>query len=141
MSFIAIVFHPGSLVVLSVVEDQKWDPKSFDILKCESVLRPCPLQVPIFDSVVVPLVQVIKGCQYQALPFKNQSKLEDIVVVHFCDLDDVDDRHGDVDVDRDVDIVHFVKAEGSNLLVVVVLGFSKGLEKISNQHDFGENRE
>ena len=91
MSFIAIVFHPGSLVVLSVVEDQKWDPKSFDILKCESVLRPCPLQVPIFDSVVVPLVQVIKGCQYQALPFKNQSKLEDIVVVHFCDLDDVDD--------------------------------------------------
>ena len=121
MSFIAIVFHPGSLVVLSVVEDQKWDPKSFDILKCESVLRPCPLQVPIFDSVVVPLVPVINGCHNKTLPFKNKSKLEDIVVVYFCDLDDVDDRHGDIDVNWDVDVVHFVKAEGCDLLVVVVL--------------------
>ena len=42
-------------------------------------------------------------------------------MVHLLDLDDVDDRHGHVDVDRDVDVVHFVKAERSNLLVVVVL--------------------
>ena len=84
---------------------------------------------------------MVKSFRHEILPFKNKSKLEDIVVVHFCDLDDVDDRHGDIDVDRDVDIVHFVKAEGSNLLVVVVLGFSKGLGKIWNQHDFGENRE
>ena len=53
--FIANVFHPGRLVVLGVVEDQKWNPKPLHILKRESVLRPCPLQVPIFDSVVVPL--------------------------------------------------------------------------------------
>ena len=82
---------------------------------------------------------MIKGCHYETLPFKNKSKLEDIVVVHFCDLDDVDDGHGDVDVDRDVDVVHFVKAEGRDLLVVVVLGFSKGSRKISNQQEFGEN--
>ena len=89
--FIANAFHPGRLVVLGVVEDQKWNPEPLHILKCESVLRPCPLQVPIFDSVVVPLVPMIKGCHYETLPFKNKSKLEDIVVVHFCDLDDVDD--------------------------------------------------
>ena len=71
MFFIGNAFHPGRLVVLGVVEDQKWDPKPLHILKRESILRPCPLQVPIFDSVVVPLVQVIKGCQYQALPFKK----------------------------------------------------------------------
>ena len=141
MFFIGNAFHLGRLVVLGVVEDQKWDPKPLHILKRESILRPCPLQVPIFDSVVVPLVLVIKGCHNETLPFKNQSKLEDIVVVHFCDLDDVNERHGHVDVDRDVDIVHFVKAEGRDLLVVVVLGFSKGFSKISNQHDFRENRE
>ena len=62
-------------------------------------------------------------------------------MVNLFDFDEVDDGHRDVDVDRDVEVLHLVKAEGSNLLVVVVLGFSKGLEKISNQHDFGENRE
>ena len=62
-------------------------------------------------------------------------------MVDLFDFDEVDDGHRDVDVDRDVEVLHLVKAEGSNLLVVVVLGFSKGLEKISNQHDFGENRE
>ena len=127
--FIENAFHPGRLVVLGVVEDQKWDPKPLHILKRESILRPCPLQVPIFDSVVVPLVPMIKGCHYETLPFKNQSKLEDIVVVHFCDLDDVDDWHGDVDVDRDVDVVHFVKAEGRDLLVVVVLGVHQGFRE------------
>ena len=66
---------------------------------------------------------MVKGCHNETLPFKNKSKLEDIVVVHFCDLDDVDDRHGDIDVNWDVDVVHFVKAEGRDLLVVVVLGF------------------
>ena len=80
---------------------------------------------------------MVKGFRHEILPFKNKSKLENIVVVHFCDLDDVNDRHGDIDVDRDIDIFHFVKAEGRNLLVVVVLGFSKGLEKISNQQEFG----
>ena len=72
---------------------------------------------------------MIKGCHYETLPFKNKSKLEDIVVVHFCDLDDVDDGHGDVDVDRDVDVVHFVKAEGRDLLVVVVLGVHQGFRE------------
>ena len=86
-------------------------------------------------------ITMVKSFRHEILPFKNKSKLEDIVVVYFCDLDDVDDWHGDIDVDRDVDVVHFVKAEGSNLLVVVVLGFSEGLEKISNQQEFGENRE
>ena len=84
---------------------------------------------------------MVKGFRHEILPFKNKSKLEDIVVVYFCDLDDVDDRHGDIDVNWDVDVVHFVKAEGCDLLVVVVLSFSKSLKKISNQHDFGENRE
>ena len=72
---------------------------------------------------------MIKGFRHETLPFKNKSKLENIVVVYFCDLDYVDDRHRDVDVDRDVDIVHFVKAERRDLLVVVVLVFSKRLEK------------
>ena len=42
-------------------------------------------------------------------------------MVHLFNLDDVNDRHGDVDVDRDVDTVHFVKAEWCNFLVVIVL--------------------
>ena len=69
---------------------------------------------------------MVKGFRQETLPFKNKSKLEDIVVVHFCDLDDVDDGHGDVDVDGDVHVVDLVKTEWSNLLVVFVLGFSKG---------------
>ena len=42
-------------------------------------------------------------------------------MVDFGNLDDVDDRHGDVDVNGEVDIVHFVKAERCDLLVVIVL--------------------
>ena len=42
-------------------------------------------------------------------------------MVHLLYLYDVNDRHGHVYVDGDVDVVHFVKAERSNLLVVVVL--------------------
>ena len=55
------------------------------------------------------------------LPFQNQSELEGVDVVHFLYLNDVNDRHGHIYVDGDVDVVHFVKAERSNLLVVVVL--------------------
>ena len=46
-------------------------------------------------------------------------------MVNLFDFDEVDDRHGDVDIDRDVDVVHFVKAERCNLLVVVVLFFKE----------------
>ena len=42
-------------------------------------------------------------------------------MVDFGNLDDVDDRHGDVDVDREVDIVYFVKAKRCDLLVVGTL--------------------
>ena len=42
-------------------------------------------------------------------------------MVDFFYLDDVNDRHRDVDVHRDVQIVHFVKTEGGYFLVVVVL--------------------
>ena len=42
-------------------------------------------------------------------------------MVHLLYLYDVNDRHGHIYVDGDVDVVHFVKAERSNLLVVVVL--------------------
>ena len=55
------------------------------------------------------------------VPFKNQAKLQDVDVVHLFNLDYVNDRHGDVDVYRDVDTVHFVKAEWCNFLVVIVL--------------------
>ena len=42
-------------------------------------------------------------------------------MVDFFYLDDVNDRHRDVDVHGDVQIVHFVKTEGGYFLVVVVL--------------------
>ena len=42
-------------------------------------------------------------------------------MVHLFNFDNINDRHGDVDVDGDVNIVHFVKAEGRYLLVVIVL--------------------
>ena len=42
-------------------------------------------------------------------------------MVDLFNLDNVNDGHGDIDVDRDIDIVHFVKAEWRNLLVVVLL--------------------
>ena len=43
-------------------------------------------------------------------------------MVHFLYLDDVNDRHGHVDVNRDVQVVHFVKTERGYFLVVIVLG-------------------
>ena len=46
-------------------------------------------------------------------------------MVNLFNFDEVDDGHRNVDVDRDVEILHFVKAEGRNLLVVVVLVFKK----------------
>ena len=55
------------------------------------------------------------------IPFKNQAKLQDVDVVHFFNLDNINDRHGDIDVDGDVDTVHFVEAEWCNLLVVILL--------------------
>ena len=54
-------------------------------------------------------------------PFKHKAKLQDVDMVHLFNFDEVNDRHWDVDVDGDVDIVHFVKAEGRNLLVVIIL--------------------
>ena len=42
-------------------------------------------------------------------------------MVHLLDLDDVNDRHGHIDVNRDVEVVHFVKTERGYFLVVVVL--------------------
>ena len=44
-------------------------------------------------------------------------------MVDLFNFDEVDDGHRHVDVHRDVQVVHFVKAEGRNLLVVVVLVF------------------
>ena len=62
-------------------------------------------------------------------PFKDQSELEGVDVVHFLYLNDVNDRHGHIYVDGDVDVVHFVKAEGRDLLVVVVLGVHQGFRE------------
>ena len=44
-----------------------------------------------------------------------------IVITHLCNLDDVNHRHGYIDVDRDIHIVDLVKAERCNLLIVVIL--------------------
>ena len=46
-------------------------------------------------------------------------------MVNLFDFDEVDDRYGDVDIDRDVEVLHFVKAERCNLLVVIVLVFKE----------------
>ena len=43
------------------------------------------------------------------------------IITYLRNLDDVDDGHGDVDVDGDVHVVDLVKTEWSNLLVVIVL--------------------
>ena len=43
------------------------------------------------------------------------------IITYLRNLDDVDDGHGDVDVDWDVYVVDLVKTEWSNLLVVIVL--------------------
>ena len=46
-------------------------------------------------------------------------------MVDLFDFDEVDDGHRDVDVHRDVEVLHLVKAEGRDLLVVIVLVFKK----------------
>ena len=46
-------------------------------------------------------------------------------MVDFLDLYDVYDRHGHIDVDRNVQVVLFVKTERGYFLVVVVLGAKK----------------
>ena len=56
------------------------------------------------------------------LPFKHEPELEGVDMVHLLDLDDVNDRHGHIDVNRDVEVVHFVKTERGYFLVVIVLG-------------------
>ena len=56
------------------------------------------------------------------LPFKHQAKLEGVDMVHLLYLYDVNDRHGHIDVDWDVQVVHFVKTEWGYLLVVIILG-------------------
>ena len=56
------------------------------------------------------------------LPFEHEPKLQCVDMVHFLYLDDVNDRHGHVDVNRDVQVVHFIKTERGYFLVVIVLG-------------------
>ena len=56
------------------------------------------------------------------LPFEHEPELECVDMVHFLYLDYVNDRHGDVDVNRDVQVVHFIKTERGYFLVVIVLG-------------------
>ena len=51
----------------------------------------------------------------------HQQKDHGTSIAHLCNLDDVNDRHGDVDVDGDVLVVDLVKAKRGNLLVVIVL--------------------
>ena len=51
-----------------------------------------------------------------------------IVITHLCNLDDVNHRHGYIDVDRDIHIVDLVKAERSNFLVVIVLDLKDYLD-------------
>ena len=62
-------------------------------------------------------------------------------MIYLFDFQNVNDAYGNIDHGWDIGLLFVVETEGRDLLVVVVLGFSKGLEKISNQHDFGENRE
>ena len=56
------------------------------------------------------------------LPFKHQAELEGVDMVHLLYLYDVNDRHRHIDVDRDVQVVHFVKTERGYFLVVIILG-------------------
>ena len=56
-------------------------------------------------------------------------------MIHLFDLQNINDADGDIDYCWDIRLVFVVKAEGRDLLVVVVLGFIKGLEKISNQQE------
>ena len=64
------------------------------------------------------------------------------IIIYLCNLDDVDDGHWDVDVDRDVYIVDLVKTEWSNLLVVIVLEntFNFWKLRIANKFEFGCNK-
>ena len=55
------------------------------------------------------------------VPFQNEAKLENVDVVDFLNFQNIDDRQGHVDVDRDDCLQHFVETERSDLLVVVVL--------------------
>ena len=52
---------------------------------------------------------------------QEQWKKSTTSTAHLCNLDDVNDGHGDVDVDGDVHVVDLVKAKRSDLLVVIVL--------------------
>ena len=42
-------------------------------------------------------------------------------MVDLFNFNEINDGHGNVDIDGDVDVVHFVKGERCNLLVVVLL--------------------
>ena len=46
-------------------------------------------------------------------------------MVDLFNFDEVNDGHRHIDVHRDVEVVHFVKAKRRNLLVVVVLFLRK----------------
>ena len=55
------------------------------------------------------------------MPEQEQWKKSTTSTAHLCNLDDVNDGHGDVDVDWDIHVVDLVKAKRGNLLVVIVL--------------------
>ena len=55
------------------------------------------------------------------VPFQNEAKLENVDVVDFLNFQNIDDRKGHIDFDRDDFLQHFVETEWSDLLVVVVL--------------------
>ena len=110
-------------ILLSIVKDKEGNPHSIDIFQSKRILWSRLLQVEVFNPVIVPdnNSKSFVSFFFGSLPFKNQSELESVDVVDFLDLDHVNDRHWHIDVDRDIDILLFVKAERSNLLVVVVL--------------------
>ena len=64
---------------------------------------------------------MIGSLQEFCVPFQNEAKLENVDVVDFLNFQNIDDRQGHVDVDRDNCLQHFVETEWSDLLVVVVL--------------------
>ena len=64
---------------------------------------------------------MIGSLQNFCVPFQNEAKLENVDVVDFLNFQNIDDRQGHIDVDRDDCLQHFVETEWSDLLVVVVL--------------------
>ena len=55
------------------------------------------------------------------LPFEYKTELESVFMVDFLDLNDVNNGHGDINIDRNVPFVDLVKSKWSDLLVIVIL--------------------